>query len=694
MKITQYRDDEKTQRQTQRTISMEVAVEAMRTEIKSQPLTNMRNKLSYARAGVKYDYVQKVPRMAFCATFRQSESTQEMTAYNGLVMLEINNLANQKEAKELRNLAASLPQTYLSFMGSSGKSVKILIPFTLMDGTLPQSPEHINFFHAQAYREAIKWYQPQLKMEIELRKPTPDLTVRMTYDPTLYYNPDAMPIRIEQPLRMPDEPTFAEAKQQSNDPLERLLPGYERYYIIDNLFETCLWDAINEINGIRSDEDLQPFFTRLAENCFRSGIPEEDGVRYTLRKWELRNYELLTRNTFRTTYALGKKFGGKPCITSTMSLTVQLEEFMQRRYQLRRNTIKGVVEYHERKSFRFDFQPLTKQVINSITMNALKEGINAWDADIKRYIESDRVHTYHPIEEYLLSLPRWDGKDRIRELANRIKCRNPRWADMFYIWFLSMVAHWQQKDRHHANSTLPLLVGDQGCGKSTFCMNILPIELRDYYTDSIDFSNRRDVELALNRFALINMDEFDSISPSYQGFMKHVIQKAVIQTRRPHGTTTEQLRRHATFIATSNNFDLLTDPTGSRRFICIEVEGIIDYQQPIDYKQLYAQAIQAIQHNERYWFNHEEEKYITQSNYRFQHTTPEEENVHIYFRSPTSDENYEELTCTEILERIGKRKPGFKCTRTTAMSLGRTLKSKFKSRRAHRGWVYRVVEME
>ncbi|NDV81653.1 BT4734/BF3469 family protein [Bacteroides sp. 51] len=687
MKITQLRS------QSQRTISIETAIAAMKTETKNQPVGTMRDRLQYATPGTSYEYVRKVPQMIFGGAFRRNGSEQQLVTYTGLVTLEINKLATIKEAKQLRNLVATLPQTYLATVGSSGKSVKILVPFTLPDGTLPQTREQIERFHAHAYREAVKWYQPQLNMEIDLREPRPDTAIRMTFDPTLYHNPGAVAIRIEQPLRMPQEPTYTQAQQHSKDPLQRLLPGYERHFIIDTLFETCFWNAMTQIEGIHADSDFHPLFVRLAENCLHSGIPEEDAIRFTLHKEKLKEHELLIRTTFRNTYTLEKMFGRKPCIAPPMTLAAQLEEFMQRRYQLRRNTIKGIVEYREIKSFYFDFRPLTKQVMNGITLNAISEGINAWDADIRRYVDSNRVLAYNPIEEYLLDLPAWDGKDRIRQLAGRVTCNNPRWADLFHIWFLSMVAHWQQKDHLHANSTLPLLVGDQGCGKSTFCLNILPPELREYYTDSIDFSNRRHVELALNRFALINMDEFDSISPAYQPFMKHILQKTIIQTKRPYGTATEQLRRYATFIATSNNFDLLTDTTGSRRFICIEVQGIIDYSQPIDYKQLYAQAAEAIRQNERYWYTCEEEAYITTSNYQFQQILPEEEVALMYFRQPTRSEKYIELSCAEILEKIRQHKPGFKCTRNAAMSLGRSLKGKFQSRRTHRGVVYQVVEI-
>jgi len=691
MKITQYRNDGKAQ--TQRTMDIDAALAAMRTETKNKPVSVMRERLKYFQHPTKNEFVQKVPMMAFGGVFRKVEGRQEMTTYNGVVMLEVNRLADMKEAVKVRDLASRLPQTLLAFVGSSGKSTKILVPFTLPDGTLPQSRELIEMFHAQAYRDAVKWYQPQLKREIELKKPVLDHWCRMTYDPTLFYNPQAVPIRIEQPVRMPVDPTFSEHQQEIDDPLQRLLPGYERYWIINTLFETSLWNALSQLKKTKTEEDMHPFLTRLAGNCYRSGIPEEDAIKFTLAHQELDKYEVAVRAYFRNAYTMGRKFGGKPCITSSMTLVAQLEAFVQRRYQLRRNTIKGVVEYRELKSYKFDFRPLTKQAINGMTINATSEGISAWDADMRRYVESDRIPVYDPIEEYLFALPAWDGKDRIRELARRVKCSNSRWPDLFYTWFLSMVAHWLQMDREHANSTLPLLVGDQGCGKSTFCLNILPPELRDYYTDSIDFSNRRDVQLALNRFALINMDEFDSIGPSYQGFLKHILQKAIVQTRRPHGSATEQLRRYATFIATSNNFDLLTDPTGSRRFICIEVEGVIDYIQPIHYEQLYAQALAAVRNKERYWFTHDEEAYITKSNLGFHQVLPEEEMIFLYFRSPHVGEEFEELSCTEILERVRQRRPGFECSRSVAMRLGRVLKKNLKNRKGRLGTVYQVVAL-
>ncbi len=691
MKITQLRNDGK--KQTQRVIELEAGLQAMRVETKSQPVTVMRSELPYAQPGDQLVCVQKIPQLIFGSAIKKHSDREEVT-YNGCVTLEINRLTGHKEAVEIRNKASMLPQTLLSFIGSSNRSVKIIVPFVLPDGKLPDEAEKIDLFHAHAYRKAVQYYQPQLNREFDLKPPSPAQSCRMSFDPELYYNPEAAPIRMEQPNQMPAEPTFEEQREAIKDPLMRLLPGYERHNIIATLFETSLYDALRKLRKTETENDRLPFLIRLTENCHASGIPEEDAIRWTLIRTDLAKYDVEVRATFRSTYELKKRFGEKPCIPAPMTLVARMEEFIQRRYNLRRNTMKGIVEYREYKSFYFKFRPVTKQALNSIALNAQAEGIPVWDADVRRYVESDRVPTHNPIEEYLGNLGAWDGKDRIRELAGRISCEQPdAWRERFHTWFLSMVAHWRGLDQKHANSSLPLLIGDQGCGKSTFCLNLLPPVLREYYTDSIDFSNRRNTELALNRFLLINMDEFDSISPAYQGFMKHIVQKAVVQSRRPYGMVTEELRRYATFIATSNHFDLLNDPTGSRRYICVEVNGIIDYKQPVDHRQLYAQAVEELEKNVRYWFTHEEEAAITYDNLRYRQTSMEEENCLLYFRRPEPEEAFQELTAIEMLERVRMRQKGFKYTPTMVVKLGRVLSATFEFHRVHRGKVYKVVEI-
>ena len=337
-----------------------------------------------------------------------------------------------------------------------------------------------------------------------------------------------------------------------------------------------------------------------------------------------------------------------------MVVAMQMEEFMTRRYELRFNRMKGCKEYRERHSLFTDYRPVTAETVKSICFEVQLEGISAIEYDVQRYVDSQRIPHYWPVEEYLYDLPAWDGTERIRVLADCVPCENGEWRDFFYLWFLSMVAHWLQMDREHANSTSPLLVGPQGCRKSTFCQSLLPPELRPYYIDGIDLGSRKDAELALNRFALINLDEFDSIPVSRQPYLKNLLQKSKVTLRKPYGESVEEMRRFASFIATSNTFSLLTDTSGSRRFIGVEVKGMIRIE-PLDYPQLYAEAVTALREGARYWFTPEEEVRLNLNNQAFEKHSLLEEVFFYYYRMPEEGEECEPLSAPEILMSISKQ---------------------------------------
>ena len=228
--------------------------------------------------------------------------------------------------------------------------------------------------------------------------------------------------------------------------------------------------------------------------------------------------------------------------------------------------------------------------------------------------------------------------------------------------------------------------------KVAWCRNLLPLELREYYTDSIDLSNKRNAELALNRYALINIDEYDSIKSKDQSFLKHLLQKPELNTRLPFKRSAGILKRYASFIATCNNFDLLTDPTGSRRYLCIEIQGTINHSHPVDHAQLYAQAISALRAGQRYWFTKEEETETTESNTQFQQIPLEEQLFHQHFRAPVNDEEGEYLPAIEILQLLQQRSKT-KFSNTSMNSFGRLLlKNKIPKKHTNAGNVYRVVD--
>ena len=601
MRITQIRDDGRVN--TLRTLKIEQLVEQMKVETKAQLVSGMREVLPYIFPGDKNDYVQKVPKLLPAAAFVRKNGVMTMDEYNGVVMLQVNNLSGPMEADEVKERVKEFPQTYLAFTGSSGKSVKIWVRFTYPDDLLPGNREQAELFHAHAYRLAVKFYQPQLPFDIDLKEPSLEQYCRLTFDPELYFNPEAMPVYMKQPMAMPGETTYREQVKAETSPLQRLVPGYESYKALSVLFEAAFARALDEQHGYQLGDDIHSLLVCLAGHCFRAGIPAEDTVRWTRAHYRLPDDEFLIRETVQNVYRTCKGFADKSSLLPEQLFVMQMDEFMKRRYEFRFNQLTSQVECRQRNSFDFYFRPVNKRLMASITMNAQYEGLKLWDKDVVRYLNSDHVPVYQPIEEFLYDLPRWDGKDHIGDLAKRVPCNNPHWAQLFRRWFLSMIAHWRGLGKNHANSTSPILVGPQAYRKSTFCRLILPPCLQAYYTDSIDFSRKRDAELYLNRFLLINMDEFDQIGINQQPFLKHIMQKPVVNTRRPNASAVEELRRYASFIGTSNHKDLLTDTSGSRRYIGVEVTGVIDVVRPVDYEQLYAQAMAALYHNERYWFD-------------------------------------------------------------------------------------------
>lgn len=692
MRITQIRDDGKVN--TLRTLKIEQLVEQMKMKTKAQLVLTMREILPYILPGDSNEHVRKVPKLLPAAVFVRKDGVTSLAEYNGLVMLQVNGLTGRMEADDVKERMKELPQTYLAFTGSSGKSVKLWVRFTYPDNKLPDTCEQAELFHAHAYRLAVKYYQPQLPFNIELKEPLLEQYCRLSFDPDLYFNPDAMPIYLKQPGSMPGETTYRERVRAETSPLQRLAPGYESYEALSVLFEAALTRALEEQKEYQPGDDMQSLLIRLAEHCFRVGIPAEDTVRWARAHYCLPKDEFLIRETVKNVYSMCEGLADRSSLSAEQLFVMRTDEFMKRRYEFRFNVLTTGIEYRERNTFNFYFRPVDKRVLASITMNAMYEGIKLWDKDVVRYLNSDRVPLYQPIEEFLYALPRWDGKDHIGDLARRVPCNNPYWASLFRRWFLSMVAHWRGMDKRHANSTSPLLIGPQAYRKSTFCRLILPPCLQAYYTDSIDFSRKRDAELYLNRFLLINMDEFDQIGLNQQSFLKHILQKPVVNTRRPNASAVESLRRYASFIGTSNHKDLLTDTSGSRRFIGIEVTNVIDVTRPIDYDQLYAQAMAALYNNERYWFDEKEEAMMTEANQEFEQSPAIEQLFQVYFQAAEEEEEGEWLLAADILQRIQKASK-MKFSPRQVSHFGRILqKLGVKSRRKTHGVYYHVAAVE
>ena len=340
--------------------------------------------------------------------------------------------------------------------------------------------------------------------------------------------------------------------------------------------------------------------------------------------------------------------------TGKGSLLERLEAYLLVHYDFRFNVLTEQTEY--RRKGENLFRQMEQRTLNTLCIDARYRGINCWDKDVSRLLLSEKVAAYHPFVDYLAGLPKWDGEDRVSELAFRVSDK-PMWVNGFHRWMLAMVAQWMGMEGQCANAVAPLLVStEQGRCKSTFCSILLPDELQKFYIDKFDLTSESGCEQKLSLFGLINMDEFDRYSVRSMATLKNLMQLKRLTFRKSHRNYYSQLPRIASFIGTSNQKELLTDTTGSRRFLCVEVKGKINCTRP-DYLQLYAQLKEELLNGERYWFSSEEEHDIQMNNRMFYKHSPEEDVFFRCFRLPESGEESVLLSPTEIFCRLQKKFP-------------------------------------
>ena len=373
---------------------------------------------------------------------------------------------------------------------------------------------------------------------------------------------------------------------------------------------------------------------------------------------------------------------------------VNMMQLLESRYDFRYNTVMKFVEYMPKEKGWYGFQPVDPRVQKRMTLEVQLADIRVSIKDVRNFLESDYIKNYNPIDEYLFQCyDKWDGKDHIRALARTVPTANPHWADWFYTWFLGMVDQWRgYSHRQYGNSVAPLLISKQGYNKSTFCRRLLPPELQWGYSDNLILSEKRQVYQAMAQFMVINLDEFNQISPQVQqGFLKNLIQLPTLKYKPPYGSHVMEFPRLASFIATSNMKDILSDPSGNRRFIGVELTGPIDVSVRPNYQQLFAQALSALNNGEKSYFDAQQVKLIIKSNSQFEIIQPIDQYFLLYFELVENEKEGDYLTAAEIFDYL-KKQIGSSLKVNSLMGFGRKLAnmSELKHKRFADGMKYLV----
>ena len=368
-------------------------------------------------------------------------------------------------------------------------------------------------------------------------------------------------------------------------------------------------------------------------------------------------------------------------VAASQEGVLAIELFLNENYRFRRNVLNGKVECLTLPEAEDSiWRPLTQEALNSIILKAEREHImekGSPSGQIKMYVQSEEVPEFNPVAEFLENLPQWDGRNHVDSVFNRLPGISTEQHSFLAIWIRAVVAHWLQMDTLHGNECVPTLIGSQGCGKTTFARRLLPPQLRQYYLDHLNLSNKFDKEMALTNNLLVNLDELEAIRPSQHAALKQALSKSKVNGRPIFGRAQEDRPRFASFVATTNNPHPLTDPTGSRRYICLEIpEGqLIDNEGDINYEQLYAQVLHELREVKApYWFNNIEVQRIQQLNQNFMEEKDIAEILNACIRKPEEGEMAQAMDCKQLLELVQKEYPLVANTRSTKIHIGMAMK--------------------
>ena len=611
------------------TKTMEKLMERFARDDSKLTITHFRESIPYLSNNYEgYKDMPKWMHIYPAAEFAKDENNNlKMKACNGILLLKFGNITDVDGVEGVKRSVAILPSTLAAITGADGKTVIVLIKFQGEKDSLPTSEADAELLYRIAYQQIFPVYQAIVKASILVDGPKPSIEAGST---------------------LSQEPS------------------------IHNSFMMTL--------------DAAPYFNSKAVAM------KIDSHARSLN---------LTPNTGNNQQMMAdsgtaeaKNDNKKEDKNSMRSNIVSMMQLLESRYDFRYNTVMKYVEYLPKDKGWYGYRPVEPRVQKRMTLEVQLADIRVSIKDVRNFLESDYIKNYNPIEEYLFQCyDKWDGKDHIRALARTVPTANPHWADWFYTWFLGMVDQWRgYSHRQYGNSVAPLLISKQGYNKSTFCRRLLPPELQWGYSDNLILSEKRQVYQAMAQFMVINLDEFNQISPQVQqGFLKNLIQLPTLKYKPPYGSHVMEFPRLASFIATSNITDILTDPSGNRRFIGVELTGPIDVSVRPNYQQLFAQALTALHNGEKSYFDAEQVKLIMKNNCQFEVTEPIDQYFLLYFDLVENEKEGEYLTAAEIFDYL-KKQIGSSLKVNSLMGFGRKLAnmSELKHKRFADGMKYLV----
>ena len=630
---------------------------------------------------------KSLPAFTPSGKFVGGRKLEFLTEYSKFIILDIDKLSTT-DLQKSKSIAAQSEFTYACFISPSGNGLKILIKIDT-----PKTEHKETFLKVQAH------YENNLKLEID--KSGKDLTRLCFYswDENLYLNDNSKTFVTSSEVEMPHK----------NNCHTELVEVPQTTYDSEAIYNHCVRFTEKKVQFVSGSRNI--FVHQLACNLNRKGVSLQEALGYILTDFGYDENEVT--QTVKSAYGNLHEFGNdknekpnkKSDVTLSLSKSIdeetddddkpkptqidKLETFLSCKYVFRHNIVSGKLEFQYFGKKKWNV--MNDFIENSMLRECLKGRIKTNLSSLRNLLYSDFCPLYNPFEDYFNNLPEFDEKeDYITQLADTISTtKQELWQQCFKKWLVAMVGC--VLDEKVINHTVIVFSGKQGLGKTTWVEKLIPKPLKEHLFSGTINPNNKDTLVQLSECMLINLDELENLNRSEIGSLKEIITKTQIRMRRAYGHNNETMPRRASFAGSVNTAQFLNDSTGSRRFLCFEVENI-QYQHEVDINLVYAQALKLFKQGFRFWFDQEEIKSITANNEQYQLRSPEEELLLTWFEPCEKEAANSYLNASQIAAKLSDRAK-LNINDGTINKLGKALKKHNFLRLKKNGiFVYALIE--
>ena len=672
-------------------------------------ITYLRKSLAENKLEAYEKAKKSLPAFTPSGKFVGGRKMEFLEAYSNFIILDIDKLS-QTDLQNAKHKANQSEYTYASFISPSGNGLKILVKVN----TTKED-------HKETFLAIQKHYETLLNHEID--KSGKDITRLCFYsfDDNLYHNEAAKTFVTKEQNEMLSSRaesrgemslSATNSNQSSHtEPVEVRQTDNQQPTTENSeaIYNHCIRFTEKKVQYATGSRNV--FVHQLACNLNRKGISLNEALSFILTDFGYDEKEVT--QTVHSAYGNIHEFGKdetihkpkKPKTDNRQPTTSaadeddedkpkptqidRLELFLSTRYVFRHNMVSGKLEfqYFGKKKWHV----MNDFIENSMLRECLKGRIKTNLSSLRNLLYSDFCELYNPFEDYFYNLPSYDEKtDYILELANTITTtKQELWQECFKKWIVAMVGC--VLDDKVINHTVIVFSGKQGLGKTTWVEKLVPRKLKEYLFSGTINPNNKDTLVQLSECMLINLDELENLNRSEIGSLKEIITKTQIRMRKAYGHNNETMPRRASFAGSVNTAQFLNDSTGSRRFLCFEVENI-QYQHEINIDNVLSQALYLFKTGFRHWFDQEEIKNITENNEQYQLRSPEEELLLTWFEPCDRENATHYLNASQIAAKLAERAK-ITITDGTINKIGKALKKHNFTRLMRKGSpVYAVKE--